>query len=70
MNTIKSSVKSAILNVLSGFSTFAHNTIITTVKLNKKILSIIGNAFREAATKKNGQAEANKTKVKEYESFS
>lgn len=36
MNTIKSSVKSAVLSVLSGFSTFAHNTIITTVKLNKK----------------------------------
>ena len=70
MNTIKSSVKSAILSVLSGFSTFAHNTIITTVKLKKKIISIIGNAFREAAIEKNGQAEANKTKGKEYESFS
>lgn len=35
VNTIKSSVKSAILSVLSGFSTFAHNTIITTVKLKK-----------------------------------
>ena len=64
MNTIKSSVKSAILSVLSGFSTFAHNTIITTVKLKKKLLSIIGNAFREAATEKTDKQRQIKQKEK------